>query len=99
LWLTPTSANLAPIGTRRAAVSLHARSVDVLVLAVATATGLTAIDVIYVARGVIAPIYLADAVAEVGLIIAWLVALARVSNEFAASHALSSETAKRCTYV
>jgi hypothetical protein len=51
-------------------------SVELAVLAIASAAGLTAIDVIYVQRGVIAPIYLADAVAEVVLIVAWLIALA-----------------------
>jgi hypothetical protein len=51
--------------------------IEVAVLALATAVGLTAIDIIYVARQVILPIYLADAVAEVILIGAWMVALAR----------------------
>ncbi len=46
-------------------------------LAVASAAGLTAIDVIYVVAGVIAPIYLADAAAEVVLIAAWGVVLLR----------------------
>jgi hypothetical protein len=50
---------------------------EAAVLAVTSALGLTAIDVIYVAREVIPPIYLADAVAEVVLIVGWLVALAQ----------------------
>ena len=44
-------------------------------LAVLSALGLTGIDVIYVAQQVIAPIYLADAAAEVILLAAWAVAL------------------------
>jgi len=50
---------------------------EIAVLAVASALGLTAIDVIYVARQVIAPIYLVDAAAEVVLIAAWAFVLVR----------------------
>ncbi len=45
---------------------------EVAVLAVLGALGLTGIDVLYVARQVIAPIYLLDAVAEVILIGLWM---------------------------
>lgn len=44
---------------------------EMIFLAVASAIGLTAIDVIYVARQTISPIYLADAVVEVILIALW----------------------------
>jgi hypothetical protein len=47
---------------------------------VASALGLTAIDVIYVIRGVIPPIYLADAAAESILIAFWVTALKRGSR-------------------
>jgi hypothetical protein len=47
---------------------------EIAVLAIANAIALTAIDVVYVAREVIPPIYLVDAAAEVVLIAAWLVA-------------------------
>ncbi len=47
-------------------------SPEVAILAVTSALGLTAIDVIYVARQVIAPIYLADAAAEVFFLTAWV---------------------------
>jgi hypothetical protein len=50
---------------------------EIAVLAICAAAGLTAIDVIYVARRVILPIYLVDAVIEVPLILAWLAALRR----------------------
>jgi hypothetical protein len=44
---------------------------EIELLAAGSALGLAAIDVYYVAKGRIAPIYLADAVAEVGLAAAW----------------------------
>jgi hypothetical protein len=49
--------------------------VEIAVLAIGSAAGLLWIDVYYSAAGVIAPIYLADAVAEVLLIAAWAIAL------------------------
>ena len=49
-------------------------SPEVAVLAVGCAAGLAAVDVIYVVRRVIPPIYLADAAAEGVLIAAWAVA-------------------------
>jgi hypothetical protein len=48
---------------------------EVAVLAVGAAAGLTAIDVIYVYRQVIEPVYLVDAAAEILLIAAWGLAL------------------------
>src|SRR5438874_850536 len=50
---------------------------EVSILAVACAVGLTAIDVTYVTREVIAPIYLVDAAVHVVLLAAWVAALAR----------------------
>lgn len=47
------------------------RPSEVVLLAVGSAIGLTAIDIIYVFRGAIAPIYLLDAVAEVALLAGW----------------------------
>jgi hypothetical protein len=52
------------------------RVFEIGLLAVASAAGLTAIDIIYVARRVILPVYLLDAVIEVPLILAWCIALA-----------------------
>ncbi len=46
-------------------------SIELLILAIGAAFGLTVIDVLYVARGTIAPIYLVDAAAEVILIGLW----------------------------
>jgi hypothetical protein len=50
---------------------------EVAVLAVGSAAGLIAIDVIYVARGVISPIYLADAALEAAFIVAWMWVMTR----------------------
>lgn len=45
---------------------------DLVAATVATASVLTAVDVVYVARRRIRPVYLLDAVAETALIVAWL---------------------------
>lgn len=57
---------------RRRAVPL-----EVALLALASALSLAAIDVVYVADGTISPIYLLDAVAEMGLALAWVPAVRR----------------------
>ena len=46
---------------------------EVVVLAVASALGLTGIDVVYVARRVLRPVYLLDALAEVVLLAGWAI--------------------------
>lgn len=46
-------------------------SPEVVILAVTSALGLTAIDVIYVARQVILPVYLVDAAVEIFFLTAW----------------------------
>jgi len=51
------------------------RAGEVALLAVASAAALTAIDVIYVVRWTIRPVYLLDAAAEVVLLAGWAVAL------------------------
>ena len=50
---------------------------EIVLLAVGSALSLAAIDVVYVSAGRISPIYLLDAVAEVGLAAAWAVARRR----------------------
>lgn len=47
---------------------------EVTLLAVGAALGLTGIDVVFVVRNVIPPIYLADAAAELVLVAAWTLA-------------------------
>jgi hypothetical protein len=51
-----------------------ATGTEVLMLAVGSAAGLAAIDVVFVARGVISRIYLVDAIAEAVLIACWIAA-------------------------
>lgn len=46
---------------------------DLVATAVGCALSLTAIDITYVAKGRIAPVYLLDAVAELGLVTAWCI--------------------------
>jgi hypothetical protein len=47
---------------------------EVFALAVASSAALTIVDVVYVARGTIRKIYLADAAAELVLLAAWVLA-------------------------
>jgi energy-converting hydrogenase Eha subunit E len=49
-------------------------------VAAGAAGGLAAIDVVYVARGRISPIYLLDAVVEVGLVAAWVASRGRLAR-------------------
>jgi len=49
--------------------------VEIAVLAMASAVALTSIDVVYVVRGTIAPVYLLDAAVELVLIAGWAFAL------------------------
>jgi hypothetical protein len=75
LWLVKTVGVLVSVigavlligGGRRA------RGPEMPVLSVGSAAGLAAIDSIYVARRRIPAIYLADALAELALIVAWAV--------------------------
>lgn len=75
-WLVRTvGVIVTAIGVTLLASAWKGRRVDeVALLAVLSAAGLAAIDVIYVARGVILPVYLADAAAEAALIGGWAVA-------------------------
>lgn len=78
LWLVRTVGVLVGvIGASLLAAGFRNQPVpEVGLLAVGSALGLTAVDVVYVAKRVIAPIYLADAAAEVILVGAWAVATA-----------------------
>ena len=78
LWLVKTVGVLvAVIGVVIALAWWRGRVTDeVALLAVGSAAGLMAIDVVYVVKRVIPPIYLADAAAEALLIIAWAIAFA-----------------------
>ena len=76
LWLVKTVGVLVTtIGvTLLVAAGRDEIGVQTLVLAVGSAAALTAIDVIYVAKRVISPIYLADAAPEIALIAWWAIA-------------------------
>jgi hypothetical protein len=50
---------------------------EVILLGIASALALTGIDIFYVARRTIAPIYLADAAVEIALILLWMTHVAR----------------------
>ncbi|MFL5471148.1 MAG: hypothetical protein ACJ8AM_02220, partial [Gemmatimonadales bacterium] len=52
---------------------------EIVLLAVGSALGLAAIDLIYALSGRISAVYLADAVVEVALALLWLVAWRRAS--------------------
>ena len=56
------------VAARRRQITL-----EILLLAVGSALGLTAIEVVYVSRGRISPIYLLDAAAELILVAIWSV--------------------------
>jgi hypothetical protein len=75
-WLVKTVGVLIGVigGVLTMAGARGTAELEVPLLAAGSAAGLTAIDVVYVARRRIRPIYLLDAVAEVGLIVGWLVA-------------------------
>jgi hypothetical protein len=75
LWLVKTVGVLvAVIGVVIGMAGWRERVPDaVAVLAVGSAAGLMAIDVIYVVKRVISAIYLADAAAQAVLIVAWAI--------------------------
>lgn len=72
-WLVKTAgALITAVGLGLTLAARQKRVTPEIVLTgVGAAAGLTAIDVVYVHRGRISPIYLLDAVAEIGLIMAW----------------------------
>ena len=74
LWLVRTVGVLvAVIGAVLVTAARRQRlGAEIMLLAVGSALGLAAIDIIYVLSGTISPIYLADAVAEIGLVAAWI---------------------------
>ena len=73
-WLVLTvGTQVSAVGAALGRAAAHDRVTGELrLLGIAAATGLGAIDVVYVARRRISPVYLADAVVEAALIGAWL---------------------------
>ena len=79
LWLVKTvGALVVGIGASLGlAGNRHRITPETIVLAVSSAAGLAGIDVVYVAKKRISPVYLLDALAELGLIGLWAVAWSR----------------------
>jgi hypothetical protein len=76
-WLAQTvGLAVAAIGAGLAQAASHRGPVpqELRTVAVASAAALASVDLFFVGRGRISRIYLADAVAESGLITAWLIA-------------------------
>ena len=75
-WLVKTVGGLIAVAGAAMGSAAAARRVtpEVAVVGAGCAATLAAIDVIYVARRRIPPIYLADAAVEIGLVAAWAMA-------------------------
>jgi hypothetical protein len=74
------------------AVWRHSIAAEIVVLGVATSLGLAAIDVTYVARGVIRPIYLVDAVLQLIIALTWLTGVAWNRERSVGSNILGAES-------
>jgi len=77
LWLVKTvGVILAVIGAVLLIAQLNAEiNTSIIVLAIGSALGLAVIEFIYVAKRVISPIYLGDAIVELILIIWWVLSI------------------------
>ena len=78
LWLVKTVGALVTVIGLSIGLAAWRGSVipqEIVVLAIGSAAALGAVDVIYVSKRVIPPIYLLDAAAEALLIAAWIVGL------------------------
>lgn len=73
-WLVYTVGGLIAVvgGTQLISAYLRRCHAEIIFLSLASAFVLMCIDVVFVWREVIAPIYLADAVVELALCVAWL---------------------------
>jgi hypothetical protein len=80
-WLLVTvSLLITAIGVTLLVAAWRRPSAESVTLAVGSIIALTAVDVVYVTRHVIPPIYLADALAEVVLLGGWLTAAVHASR-------------------
>ena len=77
LWLVRTVGVLVVvIGATLLSARVRERyTLEVVILAIGCALGLTMIDIYYVLSGTISPIYLLDAVAEMALVVMWTLGL------------------------
>jgi len=85
-WLVKTVGALVAVsGAAMASAGLRGRiTPETRLLAMASSLALTAVDVVYARQRRISRIYLLDAVAEIGLVIAWLVAMERQPDDLGA---------------
>ncbi len=76
LWLVKTAGALITVvgGVLILAGMRRRVTPEILMLGVGSAVSLTAIDLVYYRRRVLSPVYLLDAVAELGLASGWLLA-------------------------
>ena len=74
-WLVKTvGVVIAAIGGGLTLASRRSRvTPEIVLIGTGAAAGLTAIDVVYASRGRISRIYFLDAIAEIGLIAAWVI--------------------------
>jgi len=78
LWLVQAFGGLvAVVGIALLVAAWRGVSAEAVTLAVGGALALAAVDVVFVSKRVIGPVYLLDAVAEVGLLAGWGLAAAR----------------------
>ncbi len=79
VWLVRTVGVLVTVIGAVLLLAWHSRRItpEVLLLAVGSALGLASIDLIYALSGTISAVYLADAVAELGLAGLWILAWRR----------------------
>jgi hypothetical protein len=81
LWLVETVGLLvASVGLALLVAAWRGLSPEAVTLAVATALALAGIDVLYVSRRVIPPVYMLDALAEVVLLAGWMMAAWQASR-------------------
>ncbi len=96
-WLAKTVGVLVSVigGVLASAGARRAVSREVAALAAGSAAGLAAIDIVYVSKGRISPVYLLDAAAELALVYLWarVVPAARPATE-AAGEALRTAHSK-----
>jgi hypothetical protein len=83
LWLVRTVGVLVLVvgGVLLVAAARRRVGAELVMLAVGCALGLAGIDVVYTANGTIAPVYLLDAAAELGLVVLWAIAWRRRERE------------------
>jgi hypothetical protein len=82
-WLVITVGTLVGVvgGVLATAAARGTASTEIRLLGAGTAAGLAAVDVVYVARRRISPIYLVDGAIEAGLVAGWLIAHAGEADD------------------